>query len=114
MEFLKKHYEKILLSIVLLGVAIAAGWLPFAIAEAKIVLDARTKTLPAPKLVKPIDLTSNEAAVSRLKEATVLSFSGAHNLFNPVVWKQKFDGTLLKVTTGNEIGLKALNIVRIY
>jgi hypothetical protein len=35
MDFLKKNYEKILLGVVLLGLAVAVGFLPFKIASEK-------------------------------------------------------------------------------
>lgn len=89
MEFLKKHYEKILLSVVLLGLAAAAAWLPAAIREAQSELEvadpggqASTKPMAA------IDLAAAKAAMERVKNPTVVVLSGEHNLFNPVTWKR--------------------------
>lgn len=113
MEFLKKHYEKILLSLVLLGLALAAAALPFALMREKQKLaDIETK-FPPPVIVKPVNLGANTAAVPRLKLMTNLTFSGAHNLFNPVVWRRRPDGTLIKIQTGNEIGAGAMTVTKI-
>ena len=101
MDFLKKHYEKIILSIVLLGLALAAALLPFAIQKAKEDLEAMNVTPPPAKPFKPIDLTTNQAAIVHLKNPPTVDFSGEHNVFNPVVWKQFADGTLRKIPTSN-------------
>jgi hypothetical protein len=101
MDFLKRHYEKIILSIVLLGLALAAALLPFAIQKAKEDLEAMNVTAPPPKPFKPINLTTNEAAIARLKNPPKVDFSGEHNVFNPVVWKQFADGSLRKIPTSN-------------
>jgi hypothetical protein len=114
MQFLKRHYEKILLSVVLLALAGAAAWLPMAIGKARESLAAITGTLPGPKEIKPVDVTPYEGALQRLKNPPTVNFAGAHNLFNPVTWKQKSDGSLLKIQSGNEEGPAAVKITRIF
>jgi hypothetical protein len=89
MEFLKKHYEKILLSVVLLCLAVAAAWLPAKINQEKVELQKTIINLPKPKELKPIDLSTNETALKRLQNPPIVELSGAHNLFNPVTWKFK-------------------------
>ncbi len=63
MDFLKKHYEKVLLGVVLLGLAVAVAFLPFKIASEKQKLEDMRNTLINPN-VKPLtnlDLTLPDA-----------------------------------------------------
>jgi hypothetical protein len=59
MDFLKKHYEKILLGVVLLGLAVAVGFLPFKIASEKENLERMNSNLSHPKVppLSALDLT---------------------------------------------------------
>jgi hypothetical protein len=116
MQFLKKHYEKVLLSIVLLALAVAAAALPFQVASIRTTLDEQVTSVvrTTPKPFKPIDLTTNETAVKRFAGPIEVKLSGAHNVFNPVLWKKRAsDGALFKITTGNEMGAGALEVTRI-
>ncbi len=110
MEFLKRHYEKILLSVVLLCLAITAAWFPIKIKKEKEDAQNYKVTLPVPKELKPLDLTTNQAALLRLKSPPIVELAGAHNLFNPVRWKVKSDGTFLKIVLE---GVDALTITKI-
>jgi hypothetical protein len=89
MEFLKKHYEKILLSAVLLCLGVAAAWLPVKIRQEKEELQKTIINLPKPKELQPVDLSTNETALKRLQNPPTVELAGAHNLFNPVTWKIK-------------------------
>src|SRR4051812_8566080 len=97
MEFLKKHYEKILLSVVLLGLGGAALWLPNAIDAAKKELEIAIDTSVPNKPVANLDLSQPKAAVERLKNPAPVVLSGEHNLFNPVTWKYRKDGSIFKI-----------------
>jgi len=114
MEFLKRNYEKVLLSAVLLSLALATALLPSWVAAEK----ARLKeirdwqNINPPKELKPIDLTTNETALRRLRRPEPIRLSG-HNVFNPVQWKRMPGGNLIKVVTGEEIGPGALRITEI-
>ncbi len=86
MEFLKKHYEKILLSVVLLGLAVAAGYLPFEVASVRESLAAVTSAVDDPKVapIPDLNLSTNEAVLARLKGPIAFGFgTGNHGLFNP-------------------------------
>lgn len=86
MDFLKKHYEKILLSVVLLGLAVAAGYLPFEVANVREKLAAVTSAVDDPKVapIPDLNLSTNEAVLARLKGPIVFGFgTGKHGLFNP-------------------------------
>ncbi len=111
MQFLKSHYEKILLSLVLLGLAGAAAWLPAAIDQAKKDLAVLTNALPKPKELKPVNLSTNLAALDKLKNPPIVELSPPHLAFNPVIWKQRADGTLFKIESSNPAD--KLNITRI-
>lgn len=112
MEFLKKHYEKIILSVVLLGLAAVAATLPLKVKQEKDreearkndLLEANVKPLP------PIDLTTNKAVLEKVKSPIHFDIAGKHNLFNPVTWRQRPDGSLVKV---NEIGIGAMQVTAI-
>ena len=110
MEFLKKHYEKILLSFVLLCLAITAAWFQIKINAEKEKSQEYIIALPKPKEVKPLDLTTNQAALQRLQNPPSIEISGAHNLFNPVTWKVKPDGTFLKIVREGVDALTVTNI----
>ena len=113
MRFLKQHYEKIILSVVLVCLAVAAAWLPMALKQAHDKLQVSAETPPPPKSYKPADLSTTISNLNAIKAPPPLVLNGEHNLFNPVVWKKKFDGTLIKIATGKEEGPDALTITKI-
>jgi hypothetical protein len=108
MEFLKNHYEKVLLSVVLLGLAVAMALLPSRVPKPPEEAGAEPKK-PLPKL----NLTSNELAIAKLEKLKPLVLSGQHNLFNPVVWRRKVDTSLIKVDSDTVVGPGAVKIDRI-
>jgi|JI102314A1RNA_FD_contig_111_252299_length_4365_multi_3_in_0_out_0_2 hypothetical protein len=100
------HYEKIILSVILLALLGAAGFLPFRVAQNRetirqaLELGERARK----KESQPVDTSGYEAMMKRLKTQPKLSLSVEHNLFNPVVWKRGRDGALFKVVRGDEDG----------
>ena len=113
MDFLKKHYEKVLLGAVLLGLAVAVAFLPFKIASEKQKLEDLRNQLIHPN-VKPLtnqDLTGAEVVLKRLSVPTELDFSAPHRLFNPMPWQKAADGHLIKVDPSN-IGPRALVVTK--
>ncbi len=115
MEFLRKNYEKLVLSVVLLSLAVATALLPSWVATEKARLEKimNWESRIPPKEVKPINLATNEAALRRLVRPEPVKLAGVHNVFNPVQWKRMPDGSLIKVVTGEEIGPGALKIIEI-
>jgi hypothetical protein len=118
MQFLKKHYEKVLLSIVLLGLAGAAAALPWQISHERDRLEEirRNLTVKAKaKPFKPLDdwLTTNRTVLARLHAPLNLELAGSHNLFNPVPWKRVQGNLLMPIRTGSELGPGALKIQQI-
>jgi hypothetical protein len=114
MEFLKKHYEKILLSVVLLGLGAAAFWLPNAIKQADADSKAAVSTTPRPKGVPALDFDKDKVALQAITNRAPLVLSGEHNLFNPVTWKMKADGSLMKVMVEGAAALTITNIHPLY
>jgi len=83
MDFLKKHYEKIILGVVLLGLAVAVVFIPFKVGSERNQLEEKRKSLIARKVapLTNIDLAMPEAALKRVGVPVVLNFSTGHRLF---------------------------------
>lgn len=114
MDFLKKHYEKILLGLVLTGLAVAIAFLPFKISSEKQKLDDLRVNLTHPRVkeLTNLDLTVAETSLKRVAAPNVVDFQGTNKLFNPVPWQKAADGHLIKVAEQN-IGPKAITISKI-
>jgi hypothetical protein len=114
MQFLKKHYEKIILSAVLLALAAAAFWFYGAVGEAKNQMTGGINPTPPQKPWKELDLSAERATLAALNHPPALELSGPHNLFNPVTWKMKNDGSLFKVLAEGAAALVISNITPLY
>ena len=113
MDFLKKNYEKVLLGVVLLGLAVAVGFLPFKITGDKQELETKRNQLIHPN-VQPLtnqDLTTPESVRKRLTTPVVVDFSPPHKLFNPMPWQKAADGRLIEVNATN-LGPNALVVTK--
>jgi hypothetical protein len=111
MDFLKKNYEKVLLGVVLLGLAVAVAFLPFKIASEKQKLEDMRNALINPK-VKPLtnlDLSLPDRVLKQAAVPAVVDFGPPNKLFNPMPWQKTADGRLIKVD-GTNIGPNALTI----
>ena len=115
MDFLKKHYEKILLGVVLLGLVGAMVFLPFMILHDRNQLDeTRTEIIIRPvKPLAPLDLTAESNTMRRLQLPYRLDLETTNRLFNPVQWQKAVDGSLIKIESGNEVGPGAVVVTRI-
>ncbi len=113
MEFLKKHYEKLILSVVLLGMAIAAALLPLKVSQVRQELQQATLNIERAR-IKPLpelDLSTNNALLRRVRTPGRLTLDApGHNLFNPIQWKKKPDGTPVP---SEQFGLSALVVTNI-
>jgi len=110
MQFLKKHYEKIILCIVLLALAVAAVMLSIRVSAVKRSLDKAGKTIESyPRVpLNPVDLTVFESSLAMHTNPPAIAMTNRHLLFNPVRWYKKPDGSIIKVATGAEVGIGAL------
>ena len=114
MELLKKHYEKVLLGIVLLGLVVGAAFLPLMISSERRALEDKASELikkPVKELEK-LDLTRQTALLKRTGEVFGLDFATTHKLVNPMQWQKKADNFLIKVAKGN-IGVEAVSVTKI-
>jgi hypothetical protein len=115
MDFIKKHYEKILLCAVLLGLVGVLVLMGFIIEADKEKSDEVKNNLIHPK-VQPLpemDFTQQTNLVERLQSSPELDFSTTNKLFNPVQWQKDVNGKLIKITGDNVIGPGAAVITKI-
>jgi hypothetical protein len=105
MDFVKKHYEKIILSAVLLGVVGFLAFLPFVISNDQQRQKEMGDQVVSPRVtpLPPLDLTRQTNALERLLSPANFDFSTTNKLFNPVVWKKAANGEWMKIKTGNEV-----------
>jgi hypothetical protein len=103
MDFLKLHYEKLILSLVLVLLAAGAVMIPLQITSNR---DLISKSLDSPRSrniaeYEPADLRKLDDTLSDLEMDVVLDLSSAHHLINPVRWKAGADGTFYPETLLN-------------
>lgn len=115
MELLKKHYEKIILGVVLLVLVVTAAFLPVIISketdELRAMADAEFSRTP--KELPPLELGPREALLARVQTPLVLDFSANHKVFNPVPWKKRAtDNIPIKAQKGN-VGVEAVVVTKI-
>jgi len=112
MDFIKKHYEKLVLSVVLLAVAVAAFLLVVEVGNVKQTLadqlQQRVTTKGTP--LKPVDLSTNQAVVNRLSQRVQFTLDGDHNTFNPGTWEKTGEGFRRKP---GKAGLAGLSITKV-
>jgi hypothetical protein len=114
LEFLKRHYEKIILCVVLIGLAAAGVMLPRQIEEVKSQLGAPPEAPANVPAMTPLNVAPLVAAIQQVTNPPALVLSGDHNLFNPVVWKRLPSGDLLKVLKTGADALTVTNITALY
>lgn len=115
MKFLKAHYEKIILSVVLLILAGSAAYMPIKVSQDRQYEEDRKLRLIGGKIKEwqPTDVTNVVMVLDKLASNPDFDLSSQHNLFNPVRWQKRPDGQLIKIQTGSEVGLGRLRIVNI-
>ena len=117
MQFFKKHYEKILLGIVLAGLIGVLVFMLFYIASDKQAMDDAANGLinPPAKALPDLDLTTNGAAMTRLQSSFVLDLETGNKLFNPFQWQKTLDNRIVKKDTsvGPQVAV-VTNIVPLY
>jgi hypothetical protein len=114
MEFLKRHYEKIVLCLVLLGLAGAAIWM-------KTKMDNVSTSAPPPPRPPgritppaPINLVTDELALAQITNPPPVVLNGDHNLFNPVTWKRLPNGEIKKFIKTGADALSVTGITPLY
>jgi hypothetical protein len=114
MQFLKRHYEKIILCLVLLGLAGAAVWIKMEIAEVSEGLTAPTGAPKKSAPMVPMDLSAAQKTLAQITNPPPVVLSGEHNLFNPVTWKRNTNGDLIKILKSGPDALTVTNITPLY
>lgn len=100
MEFLKKHYEKMVLGVVLAGLVGALVFMPFHISQDNEAMTALTSTIinnPTAKELTNLDLSPQVGAAARLRQTYNLDLETTNRLFNSMDWQKLPDGTLVPV-----------------
>jgi len=115
MDFLKKisdacrlHYEKFLLTLVLLVLAAAVVYLNKTKTDEEDKLREFSKGVESRKKtpLKLVETAANDAARKLITSPPSLNFSLPHHLFNPVKWQRRPppETDLIKMGTGKEMG----------
>jgi hypothetical protein len=114
MDFVKKHYEKILLTVVLLGLVGALVFLPFLISKDQEEVSKMTYVILTPRVqpLPELDLARETNVFGRLQAPYSLDFSTTNKLFNPLQWQKKINGDMVPVKPGL-IGPEAAAITKI-
>ena len=114
MQFLKKHYEKIVLGVVLLGVAATSLLLTMRAGDErqKLAEQLQQKVGGKQKPLKPVELAGSMASLERLSKASVVTLSGEHKTFNPGTWIRKADATIAPVGDKGGRGAEGLCAAR--
>ncbi len=113
MQFLKKHYEKILLGIVLAGLIGVLVFMLFYIASDKEAMEGQATSLinPPAKALPEMDLSTNGAAMTRLQAPFLLDLETGNKVFNPFEWVKTADGRLVK--KGTSVGARVAVVTNI-
>ena len=90
MEFLKKHYEKLLLGAVLLGLAGVVLFLYFKVESEKEEDAAKAQAVTNPKVVElpRQDTSPVEAVLKRGTAPVAMNLGAPHKVFNPLPWQR--------------------------
>lgn len=112
MDFIKKDWEKLLLGVVLVGLLIAVVGLPIKIAGEKAELEELRVSITERSVteIEKADLSSMEAVLARTQIPVTVDLTISNRVFNPVPWKRSPSGQLLRVNTGNELGVGAMRL----
>lgn len=115
LAFVKKHYEKIVLAVVLVGLVVAVALLPIMIASEQEQIEQRRNEITRipPKPLTNLDLGAAWDLLERTKTPITPVFSDErHNLFSPVRWSKTPDGKWVKMTKAAE-GPDLIEIVKV-
>jgi len=114
MDFLKKHYEKVLLGVVLLSLVVSAAFLPLMISGERKSLDEMSQKITKPaKPLPALDLTKQDALLRRTLTAFTLDFKETNKLFNTLPWQRTPppESRLIKVQRGS-VGVEAVVVTK--
>jgi hypothetical protein len=112
MEFIKKNYEKVILSLVLLGLVGVLAFMPVMIGyDQQKMRDLRITVIPRKvEPLPPLDLSRQQAVLNQLKTPYDLDLSTTNKLFNPVQWQRQRDTTMVRA---EKLGVQAAVVTKI-
>jgi hypothetical protein len=113
MQFLSKHYEKIILSVVLAGLAVAAALLLLNVSSVQADLDNVTQGIITRKIdpLPPLDLSTNQMVLRRVTNRQPIALAQpGHLVFNPIMWIKTPEGRMMPK---EDTGLGALSVTNI-
>lgn len=114
MEFLKKHYDKVIFSVTLALLAVALAILPSKIEAERLRLqENRDSLVKTAKKYPQVNVDVFMSALANLTNYPTIKLSGAHNLFAPVLWLIDANGQIVKVVSEKQVGPEALKITKI-
>lgn len=117
MDFLKKHYEKLLLGLVLAGLVGGLVFMPFYISSDRQKMKDLTDSIITAPQVQPLpnlDLTAKASLVQRFGSAYVLDLDTTNKLFNPNDWQKTPDGLLIPAKATGPQFIVVTNIAPLY
>ncbi len=115
MDFLKKHYEKLILGFVLLSVAGVALYLVLTVGQVRGDLDKALEQFAGakPKELQPANLSTNESALIKVTHPrAVLLGALDHFTFNPVPWARGANGRWDRTKPRPDTGAAGLSYAR--
>jgi hypothetical protein len=113
MQFLSKHYEKIILSVVLAGLAVAAALLLLKVSSVQTELENVTQGIVTRKIdpLPALDMSTNQAVLRRVTNRQPIAVSQpGHLLFNPIMWIKTADNRMIPK---EDTGLNSLIVTNI-
>lgn len=113
MDFLKKHYEKVLLGAMLAGLIGVLVFMIFYIAADKTDMENKRTSLTNPhvKELPNLDMSLEDNAFLRLKTPYSLDLETTNKLLNPMEWQRALDGSL--IPAAKKTGLQVAVVTRI-
>jgi hypothetical protein len=115
MDFIKKNYEKILLGLVLAGLISVLIFMFFYITADNAAMKAHSDVVihHSAKPLSNLDMSAETNVIVRLQSPYNLDFDKTNKLFNTMEWQKAADGTLIKISSGNEVGPNAIVVTNI-
>ncbi len=110
-ELAKANYEKAILVLVVLILAVAVGFLYWLSGEEQKKANETTGNYVRKKLNPPpaVDMAAYEQGLKVALNPPRVDFGLPHKLFNPVKWMRGQDGKLIVDRSGKSVGPEALN-----
>lgn len=114
MDLLKKHYEKIILGVVLLVLAVIAVMMLVMVPSERAALEQQASEIinRPTKAIEPLNISTQQMRFTRLSTAGVVDLSSTNKVLNPLQWQKTADGQRIKIQTGDETGPKALIVTK--